>query len=139
MIQPDLRKLAAYENIFDLGVIGDERERCIQKGRPDEAPECEGGQFCPIHYSPKENFDHFIELDQYSMIMTGLDILSTEAADYVAQLWEKRRIDPPKSLGWNIVGANYSMMGAEEEWRALLTRHGISRSEVDRDAEIISG
>ncbi|MFD3936154.1 GIY-YIG nuclease family protein [Streptomyces sp. NPDC058611] len=139
VVQPDLRRLAAYENIFDLAVIGDERERCTQKHEQGDAPECEGGQFCPVHYSPKENFDHFIELDQYSMIMTGLDILSAEAADYVAHLWEKRRIDPPKNLGWNIIGANYSMMGAEDEWRALLTRYGISRSELDGDAEIISG
>ncbi|MCD9593531.1 GIY-YIG nuclease family protein [Streptomyces sp. 8ZJF_21] len=138
--QPDFRKLAAYENIFDLAVFGDVRERCTQdRERHHDEPECEAGEFCPIHYSPRENFELFLGLDQYSMIMTGLDILTNEAADYVAHLWEERRTHPPKRLGWSIVGANYSMMGPEEEWREALAKHGISSRPTSDDIEIISG
>ncbi|WP_406133845.1 GIY-YIG nuclease family protein [Streptomyces zaomyceticus] len=139
VIQPDFRKLAAFENVFDLAVIGDERERCTQdRERHNGEYQCEGGHFCPVHYSPRENFERFLELDLYSMIMTGLEILTTEAADYVAHLWEERRIEASKRLGWSIVGANYSMMGPEEEWREMLAKHGISDRSMNDDAEIIS-
>lgn len=73
------------------------------------------------------------------MIMTGLEILTTEAADYVAELWEKRRIEAPLRPGWSIVGVNYSMMGPEEEWRELLARRGIPDRSMDNDIEVASG
>ncbi|MGA5039271.1 GIY-YIG nuclease family protein [Streptomyces capoamus] len=140
VIQPDFRKLAAYENIFDLAVIGDERDRCIEdRARHGDNYQCEGGYFCPTHYSAKENFELFIELDPYSMIMTGLDILAPEASDYVAHLWEDRKLEAPKRLGWNIVGVKYEMMGPEEEWRKILAKNGIADRGTGGGAEIIDG
>jgi T5orf172 domain len=137
--QPDFRKLAAYESVFDLAVFLDTRARCTQdRERHHEEPQCEAGGFCPVHYSARENFEFFLELDQYSMIMTGLDILSSEATDYVAQLWETRHINPPKRLGWHIVDVNYSMMGPEKEWRETLTRHGIASRATNGGVEIVS-
>ncbi|MEV4993318.1 GIY-YIG nuclease family protein [Streptomyces niveus] len=137
VLQPDFRKIAAHENIFDLGCIGDERERCMEDyDQHREEYRCESGFFCPVHYSPKENFESFLELDPYSMIMTGLDILSDEASDYVAHLWEQRHIEPPMRLGWAVVGASYSMMGPEEEWREALAKHGIANREMDAESEI---
>ncbi|MFW3473992.1 GIY-YIG nuclease family protein [Streptomyces microflavus] len=139
-VQPDHRKIAAFENIFDLAVFGEIRDRCEQdRRRRHDEPQCEAGVFCPTHYSPKENFEQLLELDPYSMIMTGLEILTTEAADYVAELWEKRRIEAPLRPGWSIVGVNYSMMGPEEEWRELLARRGIPDRSMDNDIEVASG
>lgn len=140
VIQPDFRKLAAYENIFDLAVIGDERDRCIEdRVRHRDNDQCAGGNFCPAHYSAKENFEFFLELDPYSMIMTGLDILTPEASDYVAHLWENRKLEPPQRLGWNIVGVKYDMMGPEEEWRKVLAKNGIVDIGNEGGAEIIDG
>ncbi|MFJ6918233.1 GIY-YIG nuclease family protein [Streptomyces sp. NPDC101133] len=140
VIQPDFRKLAAYENIFDLSVIGAIREKCTEdRTRHRDNPQCEAGYFCPIHYSTRENFEFFLELDPYSMIMTGLEILSPEASNYVAHLWEDRKVNPPKRLGWNIVGVKYDMMGPEEEWREILAKNGIANRGTEGGTEIIDG
>ncbi|MEN8650601.1 GIY-YIG nuclease family protein [Streptomyces sp. 21So2-11] len=139
VIQPDFRKLAAFENIFDLSVIGHVRERCTRdRERHHDEPQCEAGYCCPVHYSPRENFELFLELDRYSMMMTGLDVLTDEASRYVAHLWEESQIESSKRLGWNIVGVNYSMMGPEEEWRELLAKHGIENRGTNGGTETAS-
>ncbi|MFJ3825414.1 GIY-YIG nuclease family protein [Streptomyces nodosus] len=127
IVQPDFRKLAAYENIFDLGVFAD--YDCCE----DELV------FCTKHRSAKENYEEFIELDPYSMIMTGLDILTPEASDYVANLWEEHKIQPPIRLGWNVVDTVYDMMGLETEWRDTLARHGIGNRSSDVEPSIVPG
>ncbi|KQW15507.1 hypothetical protein ASD08_26965 [Streptomyces sp. Root369] len=126
VIQPDFRKLAAYENIFDLGVFSD--------------GDCDHDElFCPSDNSPEENFRRFLELDPYSMIMTGLNILTQEASDYVAHLWEERKIEPPLRLEWNVVDTVYDMMGPETEWRDTLAKHGMGNRSSDVEPSIVPG
>ncbi|MFC8789684.1 GIY-YIG nuclease family protein [Streptomyces cinereoruber] len=127
VVQPDFRKLAAYEKIFDLGTFADYNY-------------CEHELvFCPKHRSPKENYEEFIELDPYSMIMTGLNILTPEASDYVANLWEEHKIQPPIRLGWSVVDTTYDMMGPEAKWRDTLSRHGVGNRSSDVEPSIVPG
>ncbi|GAA0372376.1 GIY-YIG nuclease family protein [Streptomyces blastmyceticus] len=126
VIQPDFRELAAYENIFDLGVFGD--------------GDCDHEElFCPSHNPPKENFKQFLELDSYSMIFTGLNILTEEASDYVAHLWEERKIHSPVRLKWNVVDTAYDMMGPEVEWRNILAKYGVGGRSSNVEPSIVPG
>jgi hypothetical protein len=92
--QPDLRSEKAIEHIFDLSVFGDQD---LERIYPFD-----GKVFSPIGNTPEENARELLELDPYSMIMTGLDILSDEAANHVADLVEHDRQEPAIRPSWRV-------------------------------------
>ncbi|MDA1386252.1 GIY-YIG nuclease family protein [Glycomyces lechevalierae] len=104
--QPDLSSEGAIEHIFDLSVIA---------GHPLESvPPYDGRWFSPVRNTPEENARELLVLDAYSMIMTGLDILSEEAMRYVADLWELHKTEPPIQLSWRVVEQRLDMWGNNE-------------------------
>ncbi|MGW9210656.1 GIY-YIG nuclease family protein [Embleya sp. NPDC055664] len=124
VVQPDLRSPEAIETIFDLRGIGDY-----------DAPD--GELFSPTRKTFDQNKHEFLILDPYSMIMTGLKILSPEAEDYVAFLWEKCNVEPPLESQWAIHDVVYDLWGTatddEDELRILQqVRERTQRPELNR-------
>ncbi|MET8158386.1 GIY-YIG nuclease family protein [Sphaerisporangium sp. NPDC005289] len=107
--QPDVRKIDAFQTAVDLrGFGGEETGEFV-----DDLGY--GLLFNPYSKSIKENVEEFLRLDPYSMIMTGLGLLSEDAANYVAYLWEKARIEPPLNPGWRVSAIKYDMWGSPED------------------------
>jgi hypothetical protein len=108
--QPDLKNFNAFQTAIDLRMFAADDE--------DEFGD-------DMLFSPKrtvgENVATFLGLDAYSMIMTGLGLLSDEAADYVACLVEQIKIEPPITPGWKISSTKYDMWGSEQDNEPLLT------------------
>ncbi|MFF0642090.1 GIY-YIG nuclease family protein [Streptomyces tendae] len=120
--QPDVTRPVAYESIFDLRCLGGDDHGC------DEL-------FCPTHRNIQENVDLFLELDVYSMLMVGIDIIDKDAGDYVAAFWEKQRADPPHGPSWTVVDTAYDVWGSEDkEFIERVERYsaGQSREDLDR-------
>lgn len=108
--QPSVVRNEAVQTIFDLRVIGDECD-CVRLGR-----ESHEHMFCSYCRTIGENVDLFIsDLDPYSMLMVDIEIINSEAARFIADLREKKRIEPPMSPTWHISKTKYDTWGSEEE------------------------
>jgi hypothetical protein len=109
--QPDLTKIDAFQTGIDLRVFGD-----------DDVSD-DGLLFSPTRKTIRENVATFVELDPYSMIMTGLGLLTDEAADHVAYLVERLKTEPPLRPGWRVSSIKYDMWGsAVEDNSSILER-----------------
>lgn len=96
--QPDLTKIDAFQTAVDLRVFGD-----------DDHDSEDGLLFSPSRKTIRENVATFIELDPYSMIMTDLGLLTDKAANYVADLVERVKIQPPLRPGWKVSSIKYDL------------------------------
>jgi hypothetical protein len=108
--QPDPTKIDAFQTAVDLRVFGDD----------DDSED--GCLFSPSRRTIRENVATFLELDPYSMIMTDLGLLTDEAANYVAYLVERVKIDPPLRPGWKVSSIKYDLWGSadDEDNRSIL-------------------
>lgn len=117
--QPTLTAIDAIEHIFDLAVFA-----C-----PDPDDEVlHRLYFSPVLNSPQENAARLVELDPYSMIMTGLDLLSSDAADHVAALWEIHDVEPTFPLKWKITDRKFEMWGENvfNDTEGLVSKSGLN-------------
>jgi hypothetical protein len=108
--QPDVSKIDAFQTAIDLRVFGESDDDVCDHDCECECPDY--GTFNPVRRTIKENVAEFLQLDAYSMIMVGLRLLSDEAADHVANMVERTKIDPPLSPGWRVSSIKYDMWGS---------------------------
>jgi hypothetical protein len=123
--QPDLTKIDAFQSAIDLRVFGCDTNE-------------DGLLFSPSHRSIRENVATFMELDPYSMIMTGLGLLADEATDHVAYLVDCLELEPPLRPGWKVASIKYDLWGPPDtdDSRAILEwlRENDARRLGDRNA-----
>ena len=100
--QPDVKSANAFQTAIDLRVFGASR---------DEDEFDDGMLFSPGRPVGK-NVATFLDLDAYSLVMTGVRLLSAEASDYVAYLVEQVKIEPPVTPRWQISSIKYDMWGS---------------------------
>lgn len=51
--------------------------------------------FDPVRRTLEENAQQLVELDAYSMLMVGFDLISKDAADYIVNLVENYKMTTP--------------------------------------------
>ncbi|GAB3933459.1 hypothetical protein GCM10027614_04390 [Micromonospora vulcania] len=98
--QPDVTRVDALQTVVDLRVLGDSGGEFG-----------DGKLFSPLRAIQK-NVQIFLELDAYSIIVTGLGLLSDEASLHVAHLVEQLSVEPPLSPGWQISSIEYDVWGS---------------------------
>jgi hypothetical protein len=96
--QSDVANPEAHQIAIDLRVLGDYERNC--------------DEYNPQTETLQENVAKFLNLDPYSMIMVDLHLLNTEAADYVARMVEKEKIDPPFEPPWYVGSVGFDMWGS---------------------------
>ncbi len=101
--QPDLRLDDAIQTMIDLRIFGD-----------DDDDEFGDGLLFNPRRTLRQNVAAFLDLDAYSMIVTGLGLLSEEASDHVAHLVEDQQIQPPLEPRWVVSSTAYEMWGSAD-------------------------
>jgi hypothetical protein len=108
--QPDLTKIDAFQTAIDLRVFGNDDDDCDVDAIPYDPL-----LFSPTRRTIKENVAILLELDPRSMAMTGLRLLTDEAAEYADFLWKSQGVYPPLRPPWKVMSIDYEMWGSHDD------------------------